>query len=101
MFDWYEPEPSLVCPRCGKPLVGWQGKDGPCGRFIWKQGVASPIAHSVDEDCRLTHEELRNKRLRNDVTIYSYCDKHVVDALAVVHDGVWSKTEITKVRPTD
>ncbi len=99
MFDWYEPEAAITCPACGTALRQWQGKDGPCALFVWRQGVAAPVEHRVDDDCKLAPDEMRSTRLRGDVTIHSYdCGQHVVDARAVVREGVWRTTEIIDVR---
>jgi len=52
MLDWYRPVPDLACPVCGTPLREWQGKEGPCGLFVWQQGEIAPIDQVVDEECR-------------------------------------------------
>lgn len=94
MFDLYEPYPTLLCASCGRALSGWQGKGGPCLLFVWREGVAGPVAQRADPDCRLPEESLRSWRLDTDVEIYTSCDgcdRHA-DATARVVDGVWRDT---------
>jgi hypothetical protein len=43
MFDYYEPVPVLTCPKCGAELREWQGKDGPCALFVWRQHEPNPV----------------------------------------------------------
>jgi hypothetical protein len=96
MFDTYRPSGQLKCPACGALLTEWQGKDGPCGLLVWKQGVASPIGDQLTEECRLSSPELALKRLPDRFEIYSYdCRSHQpVTARCMCVNGVWSVTEI-------
>jgi hypothetical protein len=66
MFDYYVPDPPILCPKCGKPLQGWQGANhlNPA-LLVWKQGVAAPIDQRVDEECRGLPEVIRASRLPN------------------------------------
>jgi hypothetical protein len=99
MFDWYEPRPSLSCPACGVHLYEWQGKDGPCGLFVWQQGTLVPVDQRVDDDLRLPQDKLLEVRLPEEFIIYSYdCPKHgPIDALCKTENGAWSATEIEAV----
>lgn len=99
MFDWYQPFPDLECPTCGALLKEWQGKHGPCGLFLWKQGFAAPIDQLVDEECRIGMEQLSQKRLPQEFEIYSYdCSSHQpVSALCKCVDGAWQETTLRSV----
>jgi len=57
-IDYYEPDPELTGLRCRRILNGWQGKDAENALFIWKQGVRHPTMQCVDENLRLSAEEL-------------------------------------------
>jgi hypothetical protein len=59
MYDTYEPQPPLDCPICGAPSLGWQGKDGPCGLFLWRQGHRHPIDQPIDQDARIERDRYR------------------------------------------
>lgn len=95
MFDWYEPEPALNCPVCGKPLDHWQGKDGPCGLFVWRQGVPSPVEQRVDDECRLPADELKTVRLPQEFIIYTDCcgGRLWVEAIGRCKQDTWADTE--------
>jgi hypothetical protein len=99
MFDYYEPVPSLSCPVCGHALTEWQGKSGPCGLFIWRQGYTAPIGQSVDDEVKLSSEELSQWRLPAEFDLYSYdCPcPFPVDAIGRTQDGVWMVTELQPI----
>ncbi len=96
MFDSFKPARPLTCPACGLPLRRWQGKDGPCVLFVWREGVASPIDQEVDEDIRALIPDRERQRLPKTFTIYSYdCPRHQpVDALCSTENNVWTRTEV-------
>jgi len=97
MFDWYRPTSTAKCPQCGAALKEWQGKDGPCALFIWKQGHRNPIDQQVeDEELQWSDEERRRFVLPEHFVIYSYdCPNHQpVEAKCTCIDGVWSNLEI-------
>ena len=99
MFDWYLPKPVLTCPVCGIELMEWQGKDGPCGLFVWAQGVAYPVDQPVELECRLDENERQHVRLPNTFSIYTYdCNRHKVTATCSVTDGIWIATQIAEVK---
>jgi hypothetical protein len=96
-FDWYEPR-ITACPECSSPLSVWQGKDGPCGLFVWQQGTRTPIRQAVDAEVALSPERLAHSELPPSFAIYSYdCPNHVVEANGRCVNGVWSATEVTEV----
>jgi len=99
MFDWYHPLHELSCPVCGSRLGEWQGKDGPNGLFVWKQGNISPIEQKVSADCQLPFESLRKWRLPDKFEIYSYdCAQHgPITAQCYTVNGAWSETKIVRV----
>jgi len=99
MYDQYEPVPQIECPVCRVPLVEWQGKEGPCAIFIWRQGVAGPVDQPIDEECRLPEAERSLWRLPKEFCIYSYdCGLHRVSAECAAAEGVWTTTRVTDCR---
>lgn len=101
MFDWYRPKGTYNCPACGTALAEWQGKDGPCALFVWKQGSRNPVDQKVeDEELQWSDEEKRQFTLPESFVIYSYdCPHHQpIEAECTCVDGVWETTEIMKVK---
>jgi hypothetical protein len=96
MFDYYVPRPSLTCPRCQAPLADFQGKDGPCGLFVWLQGIAAPSDQSVDEEWKLLPEKRGALRLPERFEIYTECSgcKLWVSAIGTCEDGVWARAAV-------
>ncbi|MBK8257874.1 MAG: hypothetical protein IPK82_35050 [Polyangiaceae bacterium] len=94
MFDWYEPQPTLMCRKCGAPLGRWQGKDGACALWVWRQGVVAPIDQEVDEECQAWLEVRTAERLPERFEIYTTCDHcdQWVDATGFCERGVWVTT---------
>jgi hypothetical protein len=70
MFDWYEPR-QISCPECGTALDRWQGKDGPCALFVWREGEASPIRQAVEAEVALLPGDLATRRVPASFGIYS------------------------------
>lgn len=99
LFDWYEPDPAeaATCPVCGCRLLTWQGQDGPCGLFVWRQGVSHPVDQRVDDESRISVADRKRLDLPKRFVIYSYdCPEHQpVEAQCSVQRGVWSNTQIT------
>jgi hypothetical protein len=95
-FDWYKPATQYGCPACGLPLKDWQGKDGPCGQFVWQEGEKYPVDQLVDDEARLSVEERQRWMLPPRFLIYSYdCPRHKpIEALGTTQDGVWSSTSL-------
>lgn len=95
MFDWYQPR-AIACPRCGAALVEWQGKDGPCALFVYREGDAAPVDQRVDDDARIAVTDRARFALSRSVAIYSYdCEHAPVHAIARVVGGVWVETRLS------
>jgi hypothetical protein len=91
-FDWYEPCPPLSCPRCAAPLDGWQGKDGDCDLWVWRQGHATPIDQRVDPEWRSRRDP---GRLPARFEIYTTCSRgHHIEAFGDALDGTWTGTTL-------
>jgi hypothetical protein len=102
MFDWYQPVPQLSCPVCGRPLEEWQGKDGPCALFVWRQGVKHPIDQAIpDEEVRLDPEDWQRFTLPARFEIYTDCPDHqLIEADCAGPDQVWSSTVVRPLLAT-
>jgi len=101
MFDWYKPTDTYHCPKCGTKLTEWQGKDGPCALFVWKQGIRNPVDQKVeDEELQWSDEKKSQFTLPGSFVIYSYdCPGHQpVEAECSCVDGVWSSTKIIRTK---
>lgn len=96
MFDWYEPSPLLSCSACGRTLEGWQGKQGPCGLFVWRQGTRSPIDQRVEGDLALDPEDRKSLALPDRFMIYTDCEcsETTFDAICICEAGVWTSTRL-------
>jgi len=95
IFDTYKPAHKHICPVCGGELEEWQGKDGPCGLFVWSEGLASPFGQNTGEN-NLSEEERGTWRLPGKFEIYSYdcgCPYPVV-ANCKCENDVWVTTEL-------
>ncbi len=73
MFDYYEPRDTFFCPVCGAQQSEWQGKDGPRGLFVFREGAVGAVEQRVDEECRFSPEQMAAQRLPTEFFIYS-CD---------------------------
>jgi hypothetical protein len=94
MFDWYEPNPPLDCPVCGKTLSQyWQGKDANCFMFIWHQGERHPINQDVPDEMKWSLEHVQ---LPEEFVIYNNCcgKGNFVYAKCRAPNGVWTETEL-------
>ena len=98
MFDEYEPVPTLACPVCAAPLVGWQGKDGERRLFVWREGHAQPVAQRGDEEW--LDADLGAFRLPARFGIYAFCIcGHAIDAEGETDaEGTWARTRLVDVR---
>ena len=101
LFDYYEPDPPIDCPKCGGVLKGWQGKDVHPALFVWRQGVAAPIDQRVDDDARATPETMAKRRVSPQFWIYGGecdCGYEFDDSRFGVRctttNGVWTRWEI-------
>ena len=93
LFDTYIPNFAQNCSVCGEPLVEWQGKEGPCGLFVWKEGCANPVGQNAG-DVSLDPEKLLEKTLPEQFSISCHdCSCKIANtAKCETTDGVWSKT---------
>ena len=96
MFDYYRPQPLVACPVCGEVPAEWQGHDGPCGLFVWEQGVAAPIDQVVSTDARLEPSALAAMRLPRTFTIRARCcsSRFSIEAQCIAPHGVWVETSV-------
>lgn len=94
MFDYYLPESEFRCRDCGAKLDEWQGKDGPCLLFVWKQGERHPVDQTVDEELKAPPAERMSFVLPDRFEIYTSCAQ--CDEWAVLscrcEDSVWNCT---------
>jgi hypothetical protein len=102
LFDWYEPTDSNMqsCPLCSSKLAEWQGKDGPCGQFVWRQGARLPVDQKVDDEVRLVSPEFDNLVLPASFEIYSYsCPNHFpILAMGYCEDGIWKSSALKEYK---
>lgn len=100
MFDWYELEDSRACAQCGETLTEWQGTDGPCGLFVWRQGRRGPVDHRVDDEVALAPEDRAAHILPTDFVIYGFCSKgHQAWITCSCSDGVWTGVGLVATSP--
>lgn len=97
LFDTYLPNRIARCPICDAELKSWQGKEGPCGLFLWELGKRHPVRQQIDdEDVAWSGDELKRFVLPEQFRIYSYDCRthHPIVANCRCVDGVWSEFEI-------
>jgi hypothetical protein len=96
MFDWYEPQPPIRCPKCGVTLAAWQGKSGPCALFEWVQGHRAPRRQLVDEDVAMSPAALEDFFLPDDFEVYAECStcETWVEAHGSCDAGIWTRVEL-------
>lgn len=102
MFDYFNPKPPIECPKCGATASGWQGKPcGGCALFVWEQGSVSPVDQRVDDECRISAQQLAAQRLESDlIPIHggecAACGRcwwdSAIGVFADVRSGVWTDT---------
>jgi hypothetical protein len=94
MFDSFVPDPPLLCRHCGAALSGFQGKDGPCWLFVWREGRPAPVGQEGDEQRLASAIAREAARLPATFCIYASCsrchDPHVFTCRTI--DGVWRET---------
>ena len=96
MFDHFEPDPPLAVD--GKLLSGWQGKDGPCLLFVWRQHHSAPVDQAVDDEIRGLPEAVVSTGLPDgDLVIYTDhpSDRGLIYATITVLNGRWVKTKLS------
>jgi hypothetical protein len=97
MFDEFAPTPAVECPYCGTTLIGWQGKDGPCALFVWRQGLAAPLEQMIDDDCRLPADKMAKVRLPERFRFghpTAGCRYCPVAGIGRTENGVWVETTL-------
>jgi hypothetical protein len=97
MFDTYIPTKKYTCPVCGTPINStWQGHDGPCALFVFKENIAGAIDQNVDSDVVISTAEREKIQLPEKFLIHVHgCDCPYFTVLqCTAIDGVWQKTEI-------
>jgi hypothetical protein len=77
-------------------LNDWQGKDGPCGLFLWQEGEKRPIDQLADEEACLSGEEQRRFTLPERFLFYSYdCPHHQpIFAIGTTENEIWTSTTL-------
>ena len=96
LFDWYEPDPPLPCPVCGRPLSRWQGKDGPREMLVWRQGLESPIGLLLDDVDPMLPLDDCETRLPGRFRFRSWdCERHKpIEAEGETEGGEWTRTRL-------
>ena len=92
-FDTYKPAEPIKCPVCSRSVTEWQGKQGPCGLFVWEEGIAHPTGQEAGE-VNILKQNREKVRLPEEFEIYSYeCGcPFPVEAICKTVDGIWSET---------
>jgi hypothetical protein len=95
-FDDYEPSGCFACPVCGALQREWQGHDGPCGLFIFRERVPGAVGQRVDGECRLADAQLAIQRLPDAFFIRSHdCGcLFPTELRCTASGGVWQHTEL-------
>jgi hypothetical protein len=94
MFDTFIAEPPLRCRSCGSDVSEFQGKDGPCALFVWKQGVADPVRQAVDDEWAIPDAERAKFRLPDEFELHTDCPRcHVwIVGTGYCSDNVWTSS---------
>jgi len=103
MCDWYEPRGAFSCLVCGGGLREWQGTDGPCALFVFREGQAGAVDQRFDDEVGMPKDELRSVELPADFQICSYdcgCPYPTTLKCACV-EGKWSSTSMFTGTPED
>lgn len=96
MFDWYQPAGTFQCPVCGYIQREWQGKDGPCGLFMFHEGTAGAVAQWVDEEDRLPEKQISSQILPDEFFIKAHDCKCVYPTRlrCIAQGGAWKSSEL-------
>ena len=98
VWDSFIPVPTLLCPVCAADLGKWEGRGNRAFFLEWEQGLPNPARHLVDPDLRLSAGQLADIRPTENVELSGACPAgHVVDAEALIRDGIWSESRLTSV----
>ena len=100
MFDVYQPLPPPSCPWCGAGFrAAWQGKDGPNGLFVWRQGQRHPVDQQVDDEVKIDRERYVEFVLPAEFWISGECEQgHAVGATCRCVAGVWCELDLSAER---
>lgn len=96
LYDFYQPN-TIACPKCKAELEGWQGKDGPCALFLWREGAAHPIDQPIDVGARIDRKRFIDFTLPARFSLYAECGNCTrrFDALGFCDDSnVWVQTRL-------
>ena len=94
LYDEYVPVPDPSCPKCGSPMRGWQGNDGPRRLVTWKQGEVHPVKAPGDG---IDAEEVRALRLPEAFAITGGscpCSARFGAVCRTDEEGRWISTEV-------
>jgi hypothetical protein len=97
LFDTYIPAKKHACPVCGTLIEStWQGHDGPCALFVFKENIAGAVDQDVDGDIEIHATEREKIQLPEKFLIHTHdCDcPHFTVLRCTATDGVWQKTEL-------
>jgi hypothetical protein len=102
LFDSYRPATQQRCPVCLRLVHKWQGKDGPNGLFVWREGLLSPVEQNAAKEACLDQSTRERLRLPARFVIYSYdCPDHQpIEADCRAPEGVWTETIIRPFNET-
>src|SRR4051794_36684472 len=96
MFDYYRPDPPVLCPWCGELVEWWQGKAGPNALLVWQQGQPHPVAQQVDEDARMDPARYAEFTLPDQFSILGVCpNDHSPVAECRCESGVWLTIDLS------
>ena len=93
MYDIFIPSEPIKIPERDIVINELQGKDGPNGLLVWKQGIATPIDQRVDEENRIKSEKRETFRLPDEFTIYDIVEGEFFGFKCKCIDGVWQSIE--------
>ena len=103
LHDYYVPSQPVSCPVCRTSLREWQGYDGPCGLFVFQEGVSSAVDHRVDDHCRLAETNLASLLLPEEFLVSSHdCGCPFPTVLRCLStEGIWRSTMLYTGTPDD
>ena len=89
----------IVCPGWHRELKEWQGTDGACGMFVWKQGTKKPIDQLVEPELRDLPWPDPKLQLPASFTITATeCScPYIAEATGYVVSGTWQTIELLTI----
>lgn len=96
MFDSYEPQPPIPCPKCGVHIDGWQGKSGPGALLEWVQGYALPRRRGDDGAAASSSIAVGEFILPDEFELHTDCGAcgTRVEAQGSCEAGVWTRVDL-------